>query len=203
VESLSAGADIFELGCARGEDTFSNPAPFRSASGIDISDVAVQQANTEAQRRGMSNVQFRAGDAESTGMPDASVDLVYGSGIVHHLDTERCAVEVARILRPGGTAVFWEPLGGNPLIGLYRALTPKVRTEDEHPLVQQDIKILSQSFDVDASYYGLTTLTVVPLRNTPLNRLRGVAEKLDELAFRIPSFNRMAWFAVIVLKRRT
>ena len=43
-------------------------------------------------------------------MPDASVDVVFGIAILHHLDLPQAAREVWRILKPGGRAIFQEPV---------------------------------------------------------------------------------------------
>lgn len=42
--------------------------------------------------------------------------------------------------------MFFEPLGHNLLINLYRRLTPELRTEDEHPLVACDLERLVNYF---------------------------------------------------------
>jgi hypothetical protein len=48
-------------------------------------------------------------------------------------DLSLACSEIARVLRPGGPAIFVEPLGHNPLINAYRKRTPALRTVDEHP----------------------------------------------------------------------
>ena len=50
-------------------------------------------------------------EREALDLPEASFDLVCGSGILHHLALERAYGEVARVLAPTGSAVFSEPLG--------------------------------------------------------------------------------------------
>lgn len=61
------------------------------------------------------NVLFAAIDALDLPIRDGSVDLVYGFAFVHHLpDLDRFFSEVARVLRPGGRAVFMDN-GHSPL----------------------------------------------------------------------------------------
>lgn len=203
VERLSDGADIFELGCAKGDNAFESRAAFRSASGIDISDVAIDEANETARRKGMANVHFLCGDAEHVPLPSGSVDLVYGSGIVHHLNVERCAQEVLRLLRPDGTALFWEPLGHNLAFNLYRRLTPNVRTDDEHPLLRPDFELLRRYFpSVETRFFGLTTLATVPARGNPALRwTRSVAEVVDRGVLAVPGLRWQAWYALVALRR--
>ncbi len=204
IEEHSEGADIFELGCAQGENVFQIKAKFKSASGIDISDYAIQQANAIAARASRDNVVFLCGDAEHIDTPDASYDFVYGSGIVHHLDTERCAREVARLLRPGGVAIFWEPLGHNFAVNLYRRLTPDARTVDEHPLLRHDFDVLKRYFDVEIEFIGLATLLAVPFHNMPALRwTRSVAAAVDRVLLKLPGLRWQAWYSISTLRKRT
>jgi ubiquinone/menaquinone biosynthesis C-methylase UbiE len=82
--------------------------------------------------RGVVNAQFDVMNAEELEFEDAAFDVIFGSGIIHHLDVPRAYSELARVLAPGGSAVFVEPLGHNPLIRVFRNRTPELRTPDEH-----------------------------------------------------------------------
>ena len=64
-------------------------------------------------------------------------DIVYGTGILHHLEINKCLNEIHRILKPDGNLLFVEPLGTNPLINLYRKFTPNSRSKDEHPFTKK------------------------------------------------------------------
>jgi SAM-dependent methyltransferase len=201
-EALSAGRNgtVLELGC--GADTLAGALVAREADvvGIDISPVAVElaTARTPAAR-------FEVMNAESTTFADGRFDAVVGSGILHHLDLDAAAAELARILDPAGTAVFLEPLGHNPFVNLYRRLTPDLRTEDEHPLLVDDLRRLQRDFaEVDVTFHVLAALAAVPA--TRLGRLgrlvaRGL-DRLDQVLFRlVPPLRRFAWIVVIRLRR--
>src|SRR3546814_9362268 len=98
-------------------------------------------------------------NAEAMTFPDDSFDLVFGSGIIHHLDIDRAFGEIARVLRPGGRAVFIEPLGLNPAIELYRRFTPSARTPAEHPLLRRDFRRFDAAFgSTSCRFYGIPTL---------------------------------------------
>src|SRR3546814_18316951 len=79
-------------------------------------------------------------NAEAMTFPDDSFDLVFGSGIIHHLDIDRASGEIARVLRPGGRAVFIEPLGLNPAIALYRRFPPRALTPHDPPLLRRHFR---------------------------------------------------------------
>ncbi len=202
VRTLAAGADVLEYGCANGIESLKLAPSCRSIVGIDISDVAVAEATRTAELRGITNARFLRMNAERMEFPDDSFDLVFGAGIIHHLDVERAYGEIARVLRPGGTAVFWEPLGHNPLINFYRNRTPEARTADEHPLRRDDFRIAERHFRaVNVRFYGLTTLASVPFRNTAAFRpLRGVTRIVDRCAFLVPGVGWYAWYALIRMK---
>jgi SAM-dependent methyltransferase len=135
-------------------------------AGIDISDSEIDQAWSRARAEGYADkVEFRAGDAHATGYPDDSFDLIVGNAIIHHLDVRRALVELRRILRPGGRAVFNEPLAHNPLLRLGRRLTPSARTPDEHPLTVEDWRLCTEVFPSCA--HREVELTSIPLM--PLN----------------------------------
>jgi SAM-dependent methyltransferase len=164
--------------------------------------VAVGLSVDVAAQRG-ARVEFLAMDAEAMTFADRSFDAVVGSGILHHLDLDVAVREVARVLRPGGRAVFYEPLGHNPLINAFRHLTPALRTEDEHPLLMSDLRHLGTKFGtVSVRYHVLTALLAVPLIG--LGRIgREVArllDRADRILFRlVPAVRRYAWIVILEL----
>lgn len=203
VKTYSEGANFLELGSGLGQNLLGGETKFASATGIDISDVGVRKAAEMAVARGLNNVRFVCGDAQATGLPSSSFDLIYGSGIVHHLDIGRCARETHRLLRPGGRAIYWEPLGHNPIINLYRKLTPKSRTHDEQPLRRAHFRELANVFPkMKVEYFGLVSLAVVPLRRSAIVKpARAVADVVDKLLLSLPILRWGAWFSLITLPK--
>jgi SAM-dependent methyltransferase len=199
VDQLTVGADILEYGCAYGDNALRLAATARSATGIDISDVAIEKGRSRARQRGLANVRLEAMNAEAMDFPDASFDLVFGSGIIHHLDIDRAFAEIARVLRPGGRAVFVEPLGLNPLIEIYRRLTPNARTPDEHPLLRQDFRKFDAAFrTTSCRFYGLTTLAAVPFRRTAAKApLFALTRAVDRGLFALPAVKWWAWYSLM------
>lgn len=194
-----AGKRILEYGCATGGTTFSWARRGAKVVGIDISDEAVRIANESAKEQGL-DVAFAVMNAEALEFPAKHFDMVVGTGILHHLDLKKSYSELARVLDEGGVALFIEPMGHNPLINLYRKLTPKMRTDDEHPFKMSDIRLAQQYFrKVDVEYYNFLTLLTIPFRNwEAYPKILGFANGLDQLLFRLlPFTKRWAWMVIL------
>ncbi len=125
----------------------------RLSLGIDISEVSVSNARDVAGEitPSLTNIRFFQGDAEATGLLENSIDRIVCSGMLHHLDLEFAFPELFRILKPGGKILAVEALNYNPLIKLYRKLTPDMRTdwEKEHILSYKDLKLARMYFEVN------------------------------------------------------
>ena len=169
---------------------------------VDISPATVEQARANAAALGLEDrMDLRVMDAEDLDLPDDTFDVVCASAVIHHLDLERAIPEVVRVLRPGGQAVFAEPLGHNPLINRYRRRTPEMRTPDEHPLTMEDLHMLGRHFGtVEAEWFHLASLAAVPLAGTAAfgPAVAGL-DRLDRALFRVPALRRAAWYVVLRL----
>ena len=171
-------------------------------SAIDISSEAINRLLNALTARGVAGVEGRQMDAHSLKFPDAHFDVVFGRGILHHLEFEQAAREIHRVLKPGGVAVFIEPRAENPLISAYRALTPDKRTIDEHPLTENDIDILRRHFSrVSIANYFLFSLAAISARSflgTTYGGMLKMTMALDEFLFRrLPFLQKYAWIALI------
>ena len=204
LESVGAGARTLEYGAGNGGLSFGLAQRGADAIAIDISSVAVDQVNDMVGEMGLDPARCRAVvmDAEHLEFPDDSFDVVLGSGILHHLDLDASFREVARVLAPGGRAVFFEPMGHNPAINLYRRLTPAMRSPDEHPLRMSDIAAARRWFGhTETDFHVLSTFAAVPFRRASFyRRLIDRLNAFDSRVFRwLPWLSRYAWIVVITL----
>jgi SAM-dependent methyltransferase len=200
------GKCVLEYGC--GENSV---APYlirngvSSYVGIDISSVAIAAAEKARDSAGSdagSKASYHIMNAEALEFEDISFDLICGIAILHHLDLAKAYAEIARTLRPDGAAIFLEPLAYNPLIKLYRLLTPHLRTRDEHPLVMRDIQMAELSFgSIETGFFNLFTLLSLVFAGTSLHpKLYRSLHRIDERIFaRFPAFRRYAWTVSLVL----
>jgi SAM-dependent methyltransferase len=203
VRARAAGKDLLELGSGPEPHGLALAGQAASVTGIDISAVAARRATEEAERAGLQNTRFVVMDAEVLELPDDSVDLVFGEAVIHHLDLDRALPEIVRVLRPGGSAVFLEPMGHNPAINLYRRLTPDYRTPDEHPLMLDDLKLAESFFEAsERSFFHFLSLAAVPLRGRKrFDSILRALDATDRAIFRLPGGRRLAWYALLVLER--
>lgn len=193
----SVGADVLEYGCGDSSNYRRFSSKVNSYFAIDISDVAIRKLK---QQDKFCNVNFQVMDGMNLEFDDGCFDLIYGSGIIHHLDTEKSAQEISRVLRTGGKAVFWEPLGLNPIINIYRALTPQARTPDENPLLPRDFLAFSKYFEsVEVRYYGLVTLASIPWSRGGFGEYMFSALRfVDRILLSVPGIQKLAWYSLII-----
>ena len=171
-------------------------------TGIDISEVSIEKAKKNT-RELKIKTEFKVENCEKTSFHDNSFDVVYGSGIIHHLQIEKSLDEILRILKPDGNLLFIEPLGTNPIINLYRKLTPKARSIDEHPLVKKDLDYIKKKFvDIKIKYYGFLTLVFFLFYKSPKNsKFFYFLASLDQFLFRFKIFKLFAWSVLITAKK--
>jgi SAM-dependent methyltransferase len=203
VFAAARNGDVLDFGCGTGDAALEVAAavPVKLITGIDISENAVKIAATRAASR-QQEIAYQVANCEATGFADHRFDAVYGSGILHHLDMARALKELRRITSPSGAAIFYEPLGTNPLINLYRRLTPGSRSPDEHPLLPADLRMIRAEFPgAEFRYYGFFTLMCLPLVKDPrASALYRWASGLDRIVLRGP-LRWLAWSVLFVGRR--
>lgn len=199
----SKGAKVIEYGCGTGSYAFTLAKQGAElVTGIDISSVAIKMAEKEAHAQGIAQkASFRIMNAENLEFAPNSYDLICGSGILHHLSLELAINSIVKVLKPEGKAIFLEPLGHNLLINLYRRLTPSIRSEDEHPLLDRDLVFLGQHFkQVNIQYFYLTSLAASFLAGKPgFNTVLKSLELLDSVLLKLPLVKKQAWLVLIEL----
>lgn len=197
----AVGANVFlDYGCGNGVRAIKVAKLGAAlAIGIDISGVSVSNARREAKNAGVADrCIFLQADCENTLLPANSIDVVLCSGMLHHVDLTRAFPELARIMKPGGRALAIEALGYNPLIQLYRRLTPRLRTkwESEHILSMKDVSLARQFFNVrDLRHWHLFSVAAVaaPADSRFRAAMLDFGDMLDRAALRVPGLRLMSW----------
>ncbi len=203
LKNNAKNAEILDYGCGIGSfvEEVAKYEP-KKIVGIDISEISINKA-IERTKELKINVDFTVDNCEKTKFANNSFDIVYGSGILHHLEINKCLDEIHRILKSNGHLVFIEPLGTNPIINFYRMLTPKSRSKDEHPLINKDFEyVKSKFFSTEIKYYGLLTLIFFPFYKSPndSNFFKFLAS-FDQYLFKLKFFRLFAWSVLIKAKK--
>ena len=199
VTNINPGDNILEIGC--GTNTISKKIVDMDANItiIDISEKAIEIAKQHFQE-GIINISCVVMDAENLKFNDNSFDLVYGSGILHHLSIEKAIVEIKRVLKKDGRAIFYEPLGHNILINFFRSLTPGLRSEDEHPLLINDLELIKEHFPLTKfHYFYFLSLITIPFVKFPIFKgLIRFINRIDKLLNKIfPFIKKYNWVIII------
>jgi SAM-dependent methyltransferase len=202
----SSGQRVLDLGCGNGERSLQLLGHGALVDGIDISPVYIENARQAALQAGHAAdvFEFRAMDAHHLAYDHESFDMVVGNGILHHLDLVASTREIQRVLRPGGRALFVEPLAAHPLLKAFRWITPQARNADERPLSRADLRMFAADprWLVESSYCGIIAaptaiVTSLLLRNAPRNLLRRAADAVERLLHRAHALD--AWNQYVML----
>ena len=208
---VGPGLRVLDLGCGSGDLTLHLVATGADVVALDLSPGMVDVARRRVEIfGGGAHATFVAAPVERTGFPDRRFDVIVGRFILHHLDVGRASAEIARILCPGGRAVFAENSGRNRMLMLARRHVagrfgiPRLGTEDEHPLSAMDVDALRSAFSsVELRYpifefLAIFDRQVLRFRHPALSR---ALRRIDRLVGRVPTLAQYS-FRVLVVARR-
>lgn len=171
-----SGQRVLDLGCGSGENSLLLALKGARLAAIDISADLLGLAGRRLAVNRAPKAGLVVASAHDLPFEDASFDTVLGIAILHHLDLSIVSREVARVLKPGGRAVFKEPVRNSRALELLRRLIP-YRAPDvspyERPLRDDEIETFSARFRKGRSrVFGLP-----PLRAAEL--IPGIRNRID------------------------
>jgi SAM-dependent methyltransferase len=143
-------------------------------------------------------------DAERLPIAPASVDLVYGENFLMYVDPAAIGREAARVLKPGGRAIFLEPTAHHLLVRLYRRLGSPYRDTSPRYFALDDLPRLGAPFaTLTHQEHYLLSVLALPLAAHPL--LFALAfrplDLLDRCLYRLfPALRHFCWLTVIALE---
>jgi ubiquinone/menaquinone biosynthesis C-methylase UbiE len=198
-----AGQHVLDYGCGTGGTTAHLLERGARVTGFNISVARLLEARQRAPQAGLLSCA-----AEMLPFPDAAFDAVLGKQILHHLDLRVAIPEIARVLRPGGRAVFLEPLIHNPILEGYHRLTPHLRSPTERALSMADLAWMGSHFS-SWSHREFILFSILPVLVEALSGWRGALAGVQQAMQRadralldaVPWVGRYCWETVIVLAR--
>lgn len=161
--------DILDLACSVGLSTFAlqQVYPQANLTGLDLSPyfLAVAQYNS---RQHNLKINWRHATAESTGLPDASFDLVSAFLLFHELPQKAAREilrEARRLLRPGGYLTIMDM---NPKSEIYVKMPPYILTllKSTEPYLDEYFALDLEQELVDAGFHPPTITPNSPRHRT-------------------------------------
>ena len=200
------GQRVVDFGCGSGSNTALLTGRGAHVWAIDISEDLLRLGQRRLALSGRADAAtFIAGSAHDMPFPDDSIDVVFGIAILHHLDLDLVSKEVRRVLKPGGRAIFQEPVRNSPVIRFLRSLIP-YRAPDispyERPLRDEELERFAQGFSSwSVRAFGLPHIQVGPLLPVVKNYWRTLYRWDRRLLDRAPALARYSSIRVISLRK--
>jgi ubiquinone/menaquinone biosynthesis C-methylase UbiE len=106
IANLKPGEVVLDLGSGGGIDAFlaaRKVGPQGKVIGLDMTEEMINQAQENAKKMGLTNVEFKSGEMEAMPLPDNSVDVVISNCVIN-LSPDKDSVfrEIFRVLKPKG-----------------------------------------------------------------------------------------------------
>ena len=199
------GVRVLEVGCGVGLWTHNLAELGAKVYPFDLSVAMVKCAQALA---APSQVQGCMADMLALPYSNASFDVVFGSMVLHHArDHGGVGREVARVLKPGGAAVFHENSAQNPFLRLARQTLvgrfgiPRNSSPFEHPLRSEEIDNFSAAFAHRSIHIGRMVffqLAVKYLAKKETGAVFRLAQALDHFIYRfIPPLRPFSYYQVL------
>src|SRR5439155_6543843 len=137
------------VGCGDGLNVAMFARMGADVTGIDVSPGALDVARRRAEVNGVAGrVRLVCAPIEMAELPDASFDVVWGDGILHHVldELEPTVERLVRWVKDDGLILFSEPVNLFEPLRRLRRLVP-VHTEatpGERPLLASEVAIVKQ-----------------------------------------------------------
>ncbi len=198
------GQRVLDLGAGDGFTTLRHAQRGAHVIAVELAGAGLRAIVARAVEKGLTaRIAPLRADAQRLPIATASVDLVYGENFLMYVDPAAIGREVARVLRPGGRAVFLEPTAHHPLIRLYRRLGSPYRGTAPRYFTIADIATLGARFaNVTDEEHYLFSVLALPLASRPLLfalLFRPLAALDQGIGRCLPSLRRHGWLMVLTL----
>jgi 2-polyprenyl-3-methyl-5-hydroxy-6-metoxy-1,4-benzoquinol methylase len=149
------GRRILEVGIGSGALSVHLALRGARVTGIDVAEENVVVARRRATANGVAEqTDFRVVPVEQLADPDATYDGIIGNQVLHHFELPIAMANIRRMLRPGGRALFCEPVLLMPESlrrlrdsgPVKRVFPKKVDTPTERSISPDDVAIIRQVF---------------------------------------------------------
>lgn len=197
------GKLILDLGSGIGEDT-----QYLLKRGAQVVSLDSSEKCLLFSQKANNNLHIRADATDLSFFKAKSFDIVFGREVLHHIDTDKSLLEVQRVLKNNGFAVFEEPLKYNPLIAIYRILKRNERVP-QHPYSPNQLRFIANTYfrNVETKYL-YTLLPIFYIIKILIPQKSKIASMLYDVFFskidlRISNiFPFFAWEEIITMSNK-
>jgi SAM-dependent methyltransferase len=190
------GKSVLDLGCGSGENILALVERGARVTGIDISPELISLAGRRLEFANLEAA-VQVGSAYETGLPDASVDVIFCIALIHHLDIERVRKEMDRILVRDGKVILMEPVRFSNSYDRLRKLLPARDnvSEYEHPLTKVEFATINKGFNSEGTKFFRLPFVPLLLPVVPARSLFA----MDKWCLR--TFPAMSYYATCVVTK--
>jgi len=198
------GKDTLEIACGNGIDASICAYNEANVHAYDISSQSIEMVRKRAEVNGVSdNLQLQVTGHFDQAFAGQKFDHIIGYAALHHIPLEGIAEQVYDRLKPGGTAVFAEPVINSTALHTLRRCVPYYffpPTDDEQPLNENDIAEFAKPFDRMVKREFQLTSRIWPAFPNCWPLVKALHE-LDYWLLKLPFMRRFATVSVFALHR--